>query len=135
MFSARLRRQDGFIREILWMALAIAVVAIVLLDAMALFNAHQTVHDNASMAAKGAREEFVQTSNAAQAEAVAKQYLVKKGDKLIGFSSGPGLEGNMVFTVEAQGHANTRAFHFLSYLGLKKWVDTMTNPTASETSD
>ena len=135
MFSARLRRQDGFIREILWVALAIAVVAVVLLDAMALFNAHQSVHDNASTAANAARDEYAQTTNAAQAEAVANQSLVKSGDKLIKFSTSRGLDANLVFTVEAQGHADTYAFHYLSSLGLKKWVNTISNPTAAESSN
>lgn len=135
MFSARLRRQDGFIREILWVALAIAVVAVVLLDAMALFNAHQSVHDNASTAANAARDEYAQTSSAAQAKAVATQYLAKSGDQLIAFSTGRGLDSNLAFTVVAKGHAKTYAFHYLSYVGLKKWVDTMSNPTASESSN
>ena len=35
--SSRLRRQDGFIREILWVALIIAIIAVVILDGMAIF--------------------------------------------------------------------------------------------------
>jgi len=135
MLSARLRRQDGFIREILWLGLTIAVVAVVLLDAMSLFNAHQSTHDNASTASQAAREAYVQTSDAAQAQAAAQESLARSGDKLIGFSTGRGLDSGLVFTVEAQGHADTYVFHLLRYVGLKKWVNVVSNPTATEGSN
>ena len=135
MLSARLRRQDGFIREILWLALVIAVVAVVLLDALALFNAHQTVHDNASTAAKAARQHYAETSSLAEAEAAAQASLATSGDKLISFSTSRNLESDLVFTVEAQAHTDTYAFKYLRYLGLEKWVKTLTDPIAAEGSD
>ena len=135
MFRARLRRQDGFIREILWVAVSIAIVAVVFLDAMALFSAHQSVHDNASAAAKAARQAYAQTSDVAQAEAAARESLAKSGDKFLAFSTGRGLDSDAVFTVAAQGKADTYVVHYLSYVGLKKWVETVTMPTASEGSN
>ena len=60
MRTAPLTRQDGFIREVVWLAVIVAVVAVVLLDAMALFNAHQSSHDNASSAAREAQTEYAQ---------------------------------------------------------------------------
>lgn len=135
MLSARLRRQDGFIREIFWLAVAIAVVAVVLLDALALFNAHQTVHDNARAAAVAARQQYAQTSDVTQAKAEARDSLTRSADKLLAFSADRGPEGDPVFTVKAQGHADTFAFHYLRYVGLKKWVKTMTDPIASESSN
>lgn len=135
MCSARLRRQDGFIREIFWLALTVAVVAVVLLDGLALFNTHQSVHDNANSAAGAARDEYAQTSDAGLAKLTAQEFLAKRGDTLIAFTSGPGLSGDVVFTVTAQGHAHTYAFNLLSYVGLKKWVHSVSNPTATETSN
>ena len=135
MLSARLRRQDGFIREILWLGLAIAVVAVVLLDAMALFNAHQSTHDNASAAATAARDDYSQTTDVAQAKAAAQESLARNGDKLIAFSTGRDVNTDLVFTVEAQGHAHTYVFHFLRYVGLKKLVNTLSDPTAAEGSN
>jgi multidrug efflux pump subunit AcrA (membrane-fusion protein) len=135
MLSARLRRQDGFIREIFWLALVVAIVAVVLLDALSLFNAHQTGHDNAKAAAQAAREAYVQSSNAAQAKAAAQASLARSGDKLIAFSVGRDLESQQVFTVTAQNHAHTYVFGLLRYVGLKKWVTKMTDPTASESSN
>jgi heme exporter protein D len=135
MFSARLRRQDGFIREILWLALAIAIVAVVLLDAMSLFSAHQTTHDNANAAAHAAQQEYAQTSDAASAKAAAQISLAKNGDKLIAFSAGRTPESDVVFMVTAQGHADTYAFHLLRYVGLKDLVHKMSDPTATEGSN
>ena len=135
MLSARLRRQDGFIREILWLGLAIAVVAVVLLDAMALFNAHQSTHDNASAAATAARDDYSQTTDVAQAKAAAQESLASNGYKLIAFSTGRDVNSDLVFTVEAQGHAHTYVFHYLRYVWLKKFVNTLSDPTAAEGSN
>ena len=135
MLSARLRRQDGFIREILWLGLAIAVIAVVLLDAMALFSAHQSTHDNASAAATAARDDYSQTTDVAQAKAAAQESLARNGDNLIAFSTGRDVNTDLVFTVEAQGHAHTYVFHFLRYVGLKKLVNTLSDPTAAEGSN
>jgi hypothetical protein len=135
MLSARLRRQDGFIREIFWMAVVVAIVAVVLLDALSLFNAHQTGHDNARAAAQAAREAYVQSSDATQAKAAAQASLAKSGDKFIAFSTGRDPDSQVIFTVTAQNHAHTYVFGLLRYVGLKKWVDKMTDPTAAESSN
>jgi hypothetical protein len=135
MLSARLRRQDGFIRQIFWLAVTIAIVAVVLLDAMSLFNAHQSGHDNASAAAQAARNEYSQTSDVAQAKAAAQASLTRSDDKLIKFSSGAGaVDTGPVFTVTDQSHAHTYAFRLLRYVGLKKWVNSVSNPIATEDS-
>ena len=53
----------------------------------------------------------------------------------MGFSSKSGLDGASVIVVKAEAHADTRAFKLLRYVGLKKWVDRMTNPTAKGTAE
>ncbi len=135
MHSARLRRQDGFIREILWLALGLTILAVVVLDGLAIFSAHQSVTGDAARAATDAHTEYVQTTNLRAAKLAAKQYLIKANKKLVAFSSATGLDGGTVFTVKAMGHANTYAFKLLRYVGLKKWVDQMTNPTGTGASD
>jgi hypothetical protein len=136
MLSARLRRQDGFIRQIFWLAVTIAIVAVVLLDAMSLFNAHQSGHDNAAAAAQAARNEYSQTSDVTQAKVAAQASLAKSGDKLIKFSTGSGeVDTGPTFIVTDQAHAHTYAFRLLRYVGLKKWVHSMSNPVATESSD
>ena len=135
MHSARLRRQDGFIREILWLALGLTILAVVVLDGLAIFSAHQSVTGDAARAATDAHTEYVQTTNLRAAKLAAKQYLIKANKKLVAFSSATGLDGGTVFTVKAMGHATTYAFKLLRYVGLKKWVDQMTNPTGTGASD
>lgn len=135
MLSARLRRQDGFIREIFWLGVTIAIVAVVLLDAMSLFSAHQSGHDNARAAAQAARDQYSQTMDVASAKAAARASLAKGGDKLVKFDTSRDSESDLVFTVEARSHAHTYAFHFLSYVGLKKWVNMVSNPTAAESAN
>jgi hypothetical protein len=132
---ARTRRQDGFIREILWLALALAILAVVVLDGLAIFTASQSVKGDAERAASEAHSELVQTLDLGAAKLAAQQYLIKSDKKLIGFSSAPGVEGGTVITVKARAHADTRAFKLLRYVGLKKWVDRMTNPTGTGTSN
>jgi hypothetical protein len=135
MQSARLRRQDGFIREILWLAVVLAIVAIVVLDGLAIFTAHQSVKGDAERAAVDAHTELVQTSDLGAAKLAAQQYLIKANKKFVAFSSATGLEGGTVITVKAQAHADTYAFKLLRYVGLTKWVDQMTNPTGTGTAE
>ena len=135
MHNARLRRQDGFIREILWLVLGLAILAIVVLDGLAIFTAHQSVKGDAERAATEAHTEYVQTTDLGVAKLAAQQYLIKANKKLVAFSSAIGLDGGTVITVKAKAHADTRAFKFLRYIGLKKWVEQMTNPTGTGTAD
>jgi hypothetical protein len=135
MLSARLRRQDGFIRQIFWLAVTIAIVAVVLLDAMSLFSNHQSGHDNAAAAAKAARDEYSQTMDVGSAKVAAQESLAKSGDKLIKFSSSAGAaDTGPTFIVTDQAHAHTYVFGLLRYVGLKKWVNAVSNPIATEDS-
>ncbi len=137
MRTTRFRRQDGFFREIFWMAVIVAVVAVVLLDALALFNAHQSAHDEAAQAVREAQTEYAQAVSVAQAKAAAEQYLDKSGATMVSFeSTGATGDSAMGFQVTAEYHAKTYAFRYLSYVpGLKKWVRQMTNPTGTESSE
>ena len=135
MHSARLRRQEGFIREILWLALILCILALVVLDGLAIFNAHQSVKGDAERAAEEAFTEFAQSQDLGVAKLAAQQYLIRANKKFIAFSASTGVDGGTVITVKARAHADTRAFRLLRYVGLKKWVDQMTNPTATGTAD
>ena len=135
MHGARLRRQDGFIREVLWLFLGIAVLAVVLLDGMALFGAHQAVADDAQTAATAATNEYAQTVSVPMARIAAQEYLAKSGDTMISFSMSGTTDGTVQATVAAEKHAKTYVFKYLRYAGLKKWVAKMTNPTATSHSE
>jgi len=135
MHIARLRRQDGFIREILWLVVGLAILAIVVLDGLAIFTAHQSVKGDAETAAAEAQTEYVQTLDLGAAKLAAQQYLIKANSKLVAFSSTTGLDGATVITVKAKAHADTYAFKLLRYVGLKTWVNQMANPTGAGTAD
>ena len=134
MSGTRWRAQDGFIREILWFVLIIVIIAVVVLDGIAIFTANQSVKDGALRAARAAATDYVQTQNPSSAELAAKQGLVRDNETLTGFKVAVAPDGSAVITVTAKGHADTRAFKFLRYVGLKKWVDRVTNPTATRSS-
>lgn len=134
--NSYLRRQDGFIREILWVAVVIAIVAVVVLDGMSIFTAHQSVRDDSATAAKEARTEFAQTLSLPAAKIAAQQYLSKSGVTLLSFTSAQSLEGTAIFTVKAKASAPTYVFKFLGIVpGLKKWVDRTTHPVGSGSSE
>jgi|GEM_PF-837936 len=131
-----LSREDGFIREVLWVALAIAIVAVVLLDGMSIFTAHQSVREDAATAAREARTDYAQSLSLPLAEATAEQYLTRSGLKMISFEAAQNEEGVRVFTVKAKADAETRVFKFLRFVpGLEKWVERTTHPTATGKAD
>ena len=133
--NSRLRRQDGFIREILWVALVIAIIAVVILDGMSIFTSHQSVRNDSATAAKEARTEYAQTVNVPAAKLAAQQYLTRSDLQLVSFSALQNAEGNVVFTVKAQAAAKTYVFRFLKVVpGLKKWEEKMTHPSATSTA-
>ena len=133
--SSRLRRQDGFIREIIWVAVAIAIVAVVLLDGMSIFTAHQSVRDDSATAAREARTEYAQSLSVPAAKLAAQQYLAKSDLTLVSFSAVQNAEGGVVFSVKATAEAKTYAFRFLKVIpGLKKWEEKMTHPSATSTA-
>lgn len=134
MRSTRWRAEDGFIREILWWLLIIVVIAVVVLDGIAIFTAHQSIKDDAQRAARAAATEYLQSQDATAAKLAAQEGLLRDNEKLTGFSMTTAADGSAVFTVAAKAHAETRAFKFLKYVGLKKWVNEVTNPTATGTS-
>jgi hypothetical protein len=132
---ARLRRQDGLIREAIWLFVIIAVVAVVVLDGLALFHANQSVRDAAAAAANEARDAYSQTPTLATAQLAAKTYLAKNGDTFVAMTTSQAADGTVTFTVTAKTHADTYAFKYLRYVGLKKWVQQTSNPSVTRSSD
>lgn len=132
--AKRLHHQDGFVREVLQLALIVAVAALVVLDAMALFGAYRSVEDSAASAALEARNVYYETQSVAGAQRAAKVSLAKNGKEFIGLDTSRSLDGTLVFNVSAKGHADTYAFKYLGYVGLKGWVERMTNPASTQSS-
>ncbi len=136
MRGGRHTGQDGFIREVVWLLVIVGVIAVVLLDALALFNTHQKSHDAAASAVREAQTEYAQTLNVARAKQAAQEYLQKSGARLVTFESTGLVEGSMGFAVTATVRAKTYAFRYLDKVpGLEDWVDGIINPVSTEASD
>jgi Tfp pilus assembly protein PilV len=128
--------QSGFIREVFWLAVVIGVVALVLLDALALFNNRQASYNNASAAAHEAQTVWVQTQSYPQAKLAAQQYLTLHGEKLVAFKT-VSAEGNTSpdFVVTDTAHAKTYVFKYLAHVpGLKKWTQHIEQPVSTEST-
>lgn len=124
----RLRNQDGFIREVVWIVVVLAVIGVVVLDGMALFGAYQSA-DDATRAAREARTEYAQTLNLPSAKIAAQQYLAKAGLEMVDFEAKRVKDGTVTFTVTARATADTYAFHHLGRIPqLKDWVERTANP-------
>jgi len=135
MRHARLRRQDGLIREAIWLFLIIAIIAVVLLDGLALFHANQSIRDAATAAADEARNAYSQSPTLASAKLAAQKYLASNGDTFVKMTTSQALDGTITLTVTAKTHADTYAFKYLRYVGLKKWVEQTSNPSVTRSSD
>ncbi len=135
MNNTRLRRQDGLIREAIWLFVIIAIIAVVVLDGLALFHANQSVRDAAATAANEARNAYTQSPTLASAKLAAQNYLASNGDTFVKMTTGQAPDGTITFTVTARTHADTYAFKYLRYVGLKKWVQQTSNPTVTRSSD
>ena len=135
MNNARLRRQDGLIREAIWLCAIVAIVAVVMLDGFALFHANQSVRDSAAAAANEARNAYSQSPTLSSAKVAAQDYLAKNGDTFVAMTTSQAADGTLRFTVTAKTHADTYAFKYLRYVGLKKWVQQTSNPSVTRSSD
>ena len=82
---SRLRGQDGFIREAIWIVVILTIIAVTILDGMAIFSAYQSAGDSATNAADAARTEYSQSVNVPAAKLAAAAYLSKKGLEMVDF--------------------------------------------------
>jgi hypothetical protein len=131
----RLRNQDGLIREGLYVFLAIAIFAVVMLDGMSIVNANRSVGNDAASAADAARTAYADSQDVTAAKAAAADYLSSTRGTMTGFSSVIQADGTVGFTVGVREHADTYVFKFLAYIpGLKKWTHDMTDPKATRSS-
>ena len=137
MQTRRLRRQDGLIREALYVFLVIALVMAVLLDGVALFTVQQDARDDAEDAGTEATQEYAQTSSADQARAAAARHVAANDADLVSFTVAPATHTAPVsFTVTVQHHAETYLFKYLTYVpGLHDWVKGIENPTITRSTE
>lgn len=132
---SRLRNQDGFIREVIWIVVILAVIAVVILDGMAIFRAYQSA-DDATSAADEALTEYVQSMNVGAAKQAAQEYLAKSGIEMVGFKAAQTENGTVKFTVTAKATADTYAFRYLAAIPpLEDWVERTTHPTRTGSAE
>lgn len=130
------RRQQGLIREALYIFLAIAIVMAVLLDGLALLTAQQNARDDASDAGAEAKREYIESGNVDLARAAAATLVEANGGELVSFTASAASGATSpAFTVTVRHSAETYLFKYLGYVpGLDDWVDDMENPTITETT-
>ena len=134
--SARVRSQDGFIREVVWIAVILAIIAVVILDGMAIFNAYQSAGNGSADAAKAGLAEYAQTTNVQAAELAARAHATKKGIEIVKFSMGKTPEGGYTVTVTGKTTAETYAFRYLGWIPpLKDWVERTTHPERTNSAE
>ncbi len=131
----RAAQQSGFLRGVLWVGLTVLIVAVVALDAVALYAAYEKVHTDTDDAARQARQVLVQELSVGRAEQAARRLLESRGDELLALKT-KGTGEQTVFIVSATRHANTYVFRYLRYIpGLEAWVERTMDPTATGRSD
>jgi hypothetical protein len=130
------RRQQGLIREALYVFLVIAVVMAVLLDGLALFTAQQDARDDAADAGAEAKQAYVETGSVDLAREAAETHLEANEGEMVDFSSAPVSGSNArSFTVTVRHGTETYLFKYLGYIpGLEEWVEDMENPTITHTT-
>jgi Flp pilus assembly protein TadG len=132
---SRLRSQDGFIREVIWIAVILGVIAIVILDGIAIFSAYQSA-DDATSAADEARTEYAQTTSVPAAQQAAQQYLDKSELEMVGFKAVQTANGTVKFTVTAKATADTYAFKLLGAIPpFEDWVERTTHPVRTGSAE
>jgi hypothetical protein len=133
--STRRPNQAGFIREILWVSLAVLVAAVVVLDAVSLYSAYERVQRDTEDAARQARQTYVQALDVGVAESAARKLLEQRGDGYVGVET-ERVDDTLVFVVSAERHVDTYAFRYLGHVpGLEEWVAQTMNPVATGRSD
>ena len=132
---SRLRNQDGFIRGLVWIVVVLAVISVVILDGMAIFNAYQTAGDGSGDAAQAALTEYAQSGDLTAAKLAAEEQAAKTGLQIVGFSVVAAPDGTYKVTVKGKTSADTYAFHYLGIISpLKDWVEKTTHPVRSNSA-
>lgn len=134
--GSHLRGEEGFIREVVWIVVILAVIAVVVLDGMALFNAYQSAETSSGDAAEAAVTEYAQSLDVQAAKVAANEHLAKNGLELVKFSAVRTSTSTVKFTVTAKATADTYAFRFIGVVPqFKAWEQRTTHPVRSSSAE
>ena len=135
MDTQRWRRQDGLIREALYIFLVVALVMAILLDGVALMKVQQSARDLASDAGREAQTTYVNTADAKQAQQAANDHIINGDGEMLHFKVAANTTTTPTFTVTVQTHTETYLYKYLGYVpGLKDWVEEVQNPVITEST-
>ncbi len=113
---SRLRGQDGFIREVIWIVVILAVIAVVILDGMAIFRAYQSA-DDATSAADEARHRVRAVTQRRRPPSRPPSSTSPSPDlEMVDFKAAQTESGTVKFTVTAKATADTYAFRYLAVI-------------------
>jgi hypothetical protein len=135
---SRWHRQDGFVREAVWAAAIIVIVAVIVLDVVSVVNASLAVRQNATDACDQALSTYVQTESTAMAMDSASSFLkfhdailLKSESKLVSSLATP---NQARVTITAAKVPHTYVFHYFESLpwGVGPWFHKVLRPQATE---
>ena len=140
MGITRWRRQDGFVRGVVFYAAVLVIVGVLVLDAVAVVHASMGVRQDASDAADQALSTFVQTESPAMAMQSASTFLkihdsiLLKANSTLQRSAGGPSAATVTITATKQPH--TYVFHYFQKLplGIGSWFHNLLNPRSTETN-
>lgn len=136
---SRWQRQDGFVREVVYAAAVIVVVAVIVLDVVSVVNTSLGVRQNATDAANQAFSTYVQTESTGIAMASASSFLkyhdatlLKSESTLTSSIAGP---DQARVTITAAKVPHTYLFHYFQSLPwVGPWFHKILHPQATETN-
>ena len=141
MDFAQLKRQDGFVREIVWYLAVVVVICVVVFDGVAVTKAHLGVSQNATDAADEALNTYIQSGNPGMAKDSASTLLKLHGSQMIAgsFELQRSVDGPDHATVTVGARRATKTY-LLRYLedvpwGVGPWFHRLLNPSAVESND
>ena len=140
MGISRWRRQDGFVRGVVFYAAVLVIVGVLVLDAVSVVHASMGVRQDASDAADQALSTFVQTESPDMAMQSASTFLkthssilLKANSTLQQSTEGP---AQATVTITAAKTPHTYVFHYFQKLpwGIGPWFHHLLNPRSTQTN-
>jgi len=135
---SRWQRQDGFVREVVYGAAILVIVAVIVLDVVSVVNASLGVRQNATDAANQAFSTFVQTDNTGIAMMSASTFLKLHDATMLkaesNLTQAPGGPDQARVSITAAKTPHTYIFHYFQSLPwVGPWFHKILHPKATET--
>ena len=140
MKLAKLGRQDGFVREIVWYLAVVVIICVFVFDGVAVTKANLGVRQNATDAADEALSTYISSGDVGMAKDSASALLKVHGSAMIkgSFKLRPSASGPEQATVTVGARKTTKTY-LVRYLqdvpwGVGPWFHRLLNPSAIESN-